>query len=118
MWVKQTSLDSCSAISDTGRATTTKATVRMAAPFAARVWANQLVIRTMALRSGDSYYDTVIPGKDCKLIQPSDKVPASSNVSRDEDAESEDGEWVHEAAAAAAVLRSRRTGPGQWEGDC
>lgn len=50
-----------------------------------------------------SYYDSVIPGEDRKLIQLCDEVPASSDVSSDEDANDGKGEGVHKGAPAVYV---------------
>ena len=63
--------------------------VRPAKPFAARVWtsfskgcASEVVLVT--------YYDTVVPSKDGEFVQAGDKVPASGDVSGEEDAKGED----------------------------
>lgn len=44
---------------------------------------------------GCAYYDAVIPGKNCQLVEPSDEVPASSRVACNEDSKRDDGEGVH-----------------------
>jgi hypothetical protein len=64
-------------------------TVRPAKPFAARVYMGFSKVFNLE-ESVPTYYDTVVPGKDSELVQAGDKVPASSNVSSKEDAESED----------------------------
>lgn len=46
-----------------------------------------------------AYHNTVIPGEDSKLIQPCDEIPSGGNVASDEDAESENGEWVHQSGS-------------------
>ncbi len=46
---------------------------------------------------GATYGDLIFPGKNSKLIQASDEVPARSSVASYKDAEGEDGEWVHRA---------------------
>jgi len=52
-----------------------------------------------------TYNDSVIPGEDSKFVQASDKVPARSNITRNEDAES-DGERVHKLRGKVlAVMR-------------
>lgn len=43
----------------------------------------------------ETYHDTVIPSKDGKLIESSDEVPASSDISGDKDPKSESREGVH-----------------------
>ena len=50
-----------------------------------------------------SYKYSVFPGKDGKLIQAGNEVPARSDVASDEDAEGEDGEGVHRALAIAVA---------------
>lgn len=52
---------------------------------------------------GCAYENTVVPGKDGKLIQASDEIPAGSDVSGDEDANCEDGERVHVQRASPTV---------------
>jgi len=49
------------------------------------------------LRQIFAYHDTVIPGKDGKLIQAGDEVPTGSDVSGDKDTQGKDRERVHEA---------------------
>jgi hypothetical protein len=43
----------------------------------------------------DTYKYTVIPGEYGELIQTSDEVPAGSDISKEEDSDSEDGERLH-----------------------
>jgi hypothetical protein len=64
-------------------------TVRPAKPFAARVYVGFSIVYNVEV-SVPTYYDTVVPGKDGELVQAGNKVPASSDVSSKEDAESED----------------------------
>ena len=45
-----------------------------------------------------AYNNTVVPGKDGKLIKSSDQIPPGSNVAGDEYAKGQDRERVHEAA--------------------
>ena len=49
-------------------------------------------------RSSSPYNNTVVPGKDGKLIKSSDQIPPGSNVAGYEYAKGQDGKWVHEAA--------------------
>lgn len=44
-----------------------------------------------------AYHNTVIPGENRQLIQPSNKIPPRGNVSRYKDTKSEDGKGVHES---------------------
>lgn len=44
-----------------------------------------------------TYGNLIFPGKNGKLIQASDEVPARSSVASYKDAEGEDREWVHRA---------------------
>jgi hypothetical protein len=48
----------------------------------------------------------VIPSKDCQLIQSSNQIPPSGDVSGYEDPKGEDREGVHESAAIAGALLS------------
>lgn len=50
----------------------------------------------------EAYHDAVVPGKNGQFVQPSNKIPPRGDVSSDEDAEREDGEWVHESRTAGA----------------
>jgi hypothetical protein len=61
----------------------------------------------------------VVPGKDGKLVQASDEIPASSDVAGEEDTKSEDGYRVHLAASlmsrgARSVLESVCPNRGHW----
>lgn len=47
---------------------------------------------------GYTHNDSVVPSKNCKLIQACDQVPARSDVPSDEDSESQNRERVHELA--------------------
>lgn len=42
-----------------------------------------------------AYNYTVFPGKNSKLIEAGDKVPTGGNITRYEDADGENREWVH-----------------------
>lgn len=42
-----------------------------------------------------TYKHTVVPGKYGELIQASDEIPTGSDVSKEEDSDSEDGERLH-----------------------
>lgn len=44
---------------------------------------------------GGACDDAVVPGEDGQLVQAGDEVPAGGRVSRDEDAERDNGEGVH-----------------------
>lgn len=44
-----------------------------------------------------THHNSVIPRENSKLIQTSDEVPASGDVTSKEDPKSEDGDRVHEA---------------------
>lgn len=57
------------------------------------------------------YHNTVIPGKDCKLIQTCDEVPAGGDISSYEDARGQDGERVH-GAGRRSWRRARRAAGG------
>lgn len=48
------------------------------------------------------YDDAVIPGEDCQLIQAGDEIPTGGDVSSEEDAEGEDGDWVHEVVLSCS----------------
>lgn len=50
----------------------------------------------------------MIPGKYRQLIQARDKVPACGDVSSEEDAEREDGDWVHEVVGSCPVCQGIR----------
>jgi len=47
---------------------------------------------------GCSSPDSVVPSKDCKLIQLSNEIPTRGDVSGGEDTDCKDGERVHELA--------------------
>jgi hypothetical protein len=51
--------------------------------------------------------DAVVPGKDGKLIQPCDEIPARSDVASDKYADGQGGEWVHSVYRAARIRRWR-----------
>ena len=92
--------------------------VRAAKPLAARVYSS-LSNKYMRVLAVGTYYDTVVPGKDGKLGQAGDKVPASSDVSSKEDAKGEDGYRVHLAASlksrdARSVMYCLCPGQGHW----
>jgi hypothetical protein len=66
-----------------------------------------------------TYYNAVVPGKDGKLVQASDEVPASSDVAGEEDTKSEDGYRVHLATSlmsrgARSVLVGVYPDQGHW----
>ena len=42
-----------------------------------------------------TYNDTVVPGKDGQFVQPSDEIPTRSDISGNENANSQGGERVH-----------------------
>lgn len=61
----------------------------------------------------------MVPGKDGKLVQASDEVPASSDVAGEEDTKSEDGYRVHLATSlmsrgARSVLVGVYPDQGHW----
>jgi hypothetical protein len=72
---------------------------KTAKPFAARVYFSY---QPIAQASFDeyTYNDSVIPGEDGELIQPSDEVPARSDVASKEDTKGEDRDGVHEVSSA------------------
>jgi hypothetical protein len=43
----------------------------------------------------DTYKYTVVPGEYGELIQASDEIPAGSDISKEEDSDCEDREWLH-----------------------
>ena len=49
-------------------------------------------------RPSSPYNNTVVPGKNGKLIKSSDQIPPGCNVAGYEYAKGQDGKWVHEAA--------------------
>ncbi len=51
-----------------------------------------------------TYHNTVIPSEDGKLIKANKQIPPRSYVPSYEDAESQDGEGVHELAAIVGSL--------------
>jgi hypothetical protein len=66
-----------------------------------------------------TYYNAVVPGKDGKLVQASDEIPASGDVAGEEDTKSEDGYRVHLAAmlmshGARSMLRVVCPDQGHW----
>lgn len=80
-------------------------------------------------RPNSPYNNTVVPGKDGKLIKSSDQIPPGSNVAGYEYAKGQDGKWVHEAAllltmsvwavaigALASEIRAQSTRSGQHVG--
>lgn len=54
-------------------------------------------------RPSSPYNNTVVPGKDGKLIKSSDQIPPGSNVAGYEYAKGQDGKWVHEAALLLTI---------------
>jgi hypothetical protein len=65
----------------------------------------------------------VVPGKDGKLVQASDEIPASGDVAGEEDTKSEDGYRVHLAAmlmshGAQNMLRVVCPDRGHWVWGC
>lgn len=54
-----------------------------------------------------AYDHSVVPGKNSKLIETSDKVPSSGDVARYKDAKSQDGERVHRIALWAMARAFR-----------
>jgi hypothetical protein len=70
-----------------------------------------------------TYYNAVVPGKDGKLVQASDEIPASGDVAGEEDTKSEDGYRVHLAAmlmshGARNMLRVVCPDRGHWGWGC
>lgn len=66
-----------------------------------------------------TYNNAVIPGEDGKLVQASYEVPASSDVTGEEDTKSEDGYRVHLATSlmsrgARSVLEGVCPDQGHW----
>ena len=51
-----------------------------------------------------SYHDSVFPGEDCELIQSCHEIPTGGGVACNKDAESQDGERVHEARFAGVAF--------------
>ena len=75
-----------------------KKTERIANPFAVRVCgvlksAEHIPFPLDAQE--ETYNDTVIPGKDCKLIESGDEIPSGCDIASYEDANRKGGEWVH-----------------------
>lgn len=67
------------------------------------------------LQGKKTYKNTVVPGKDGKLIESSNKVPSSGGVAGYEDTKREGGKWVHEAPSAISVAcRIAPEIPGLW----
>ncbi|CAG8980176.1 hypothetical protein HYALB_00007417 [Hymenoscyphus albidus] len=67
---------------------------RIAKPFAFDVSTTGLG----AIQGGGempTYDDSVVPGKDCKLIKSGDQIPPGCDVTGYEDRKCEDREWVH-----------------------
>jgi hypothetical protein len=90
-WVPRelTSSVSCAAMRWMGMRKSRNRRVRAAKPFAARV-CTSLSKERMFERRVATYYHTVVPSKDSKLVQAGDEVPASGDVSSKEDAKGED----------------------------
>ena len=64
--------------------------------------------------AGLTHHHAVIPGEDGELTEASNEVPSSGDVTSYEDAERENGEWVHRSRAVSlrvehAERRERRS---------
>jgi hypothetical protein len=72
---------------------------RMATPFPVRVCQRRWLVNGFLQEDmNDTYDNSVVPGKDCKLIKSSDEIPPSCDVAGYEYAECQDGKRGHEAA--------------------
>jgi hypothetical protein len=91
----------------TGTMKRKKKTERMANPFAVRVYPSSSAgIR--GSHRGKSYHNSVVPGEDGELIQPSNQIPPRSDIASYEDRKSENRERVHESLATAVTSPSCR----------
>lgn len=84
----------------TGTMKRKKKTERMANPLAVRVYPSSSADIRRSY-GGKSYHDSVVPGEDSELIQPSDQIPPRSDIASYEDRKSENRERVHESLATA-----------------
>lgn len=50
-----------------------------------------------------TYNNSVVPGKYGELIEPSNQIPARSDIAGNEDRKREDGEGVHESLPSAGA---------------
>jgi hypothetical protein len=94
----------------TGMMNKQKNSESMANPLAVRVCGSHQ--RVYASAHDISYHNSVIPGKYCKVIKSSNKVPPRSDVAGYEDPKGENREGVHESLSLAhhRVRGGLRTG--------